>query len=132
MAAGRKTAYNNALAAAVCGRIAVGESLRTICADAAMPSMATVQRWLAAHPDFASQYAMAREDQADTLAEEMLDVARAKSVDQVEATDKRLLIDTLKWRAGKLRPKVYGDRQMVDQTVSGEIAHTVRVVLSDE
>lgn len=132
MAAGRKTAYNNALAATVCGRIAAGESLRTICADAAMPSMATVQRWLAAHPEFASQYSMAREDQADVLAEEMLDVARAKSADQVEATDKRLLIDALKWRAGKLRPKVYGDSQRIDQNVTGDVQHTVRVVLSDE
>lgn len=141
---GRPSTFTQATADVICERIAAGESLRAICAEDGMPNASTVIRWLAAGDDdiaagveseftgFCKQYARAREDQADMLAEEMLDVARAKSADQVEATDKRLLIDALKWRAGKLRPKVYGDSQRIDQHVTGDVQHTVRVVLSDE
>lgn len=56
-----------------------------------------------AYPEFLEQYA--REgDQAEALVEEMLDVARsaprAKSSEEVQGY--RLLVDTLKWRAGKI------------------------------
>ena len=129
---GRPSTMTDAVTATICERIAAGESLVSICRDDAMPCYTTVQTWLGLHEDFAARYARAREDQADVLADEMLDIAREKSGDQIANADKRLLLDTLKWRAGKLRPKVYGDRQTVDQTVSGEIAHTVRVVLTDD
>ena len=129
---GRPSTFTQATADVICERIAAGESLRSICAEDGMPGLSVVFQWLNAQPSFADQYARARETQADTLADEMLDISRGKSADQVANADRRLLLDTLKWRAGKLRPKVYGDRQTVDQNVSGEIAHTVRVVLSDE
>ena len=47
-------------------------------------------------------------DQADALADEMLKEARGATEKNAQA--KRLLVDTLKWRAGKLKPKVYGER----------------------
>ena len=129
---GRPSTFTQATADAICERIAAGESLRAICAEKEMPGLSVVFQWLNAQPSFADQYARARETQADTLADEMLDISRGKSADQVANADRRLLLDTLKWRAGKLRPKVYGDRQVVEQQHSGEVAHTVRVVLSDE
>lgn len=82
-----------------------------------MPNSSTVRRWLAkaSSPDapdiyveFRAQYARAREDQADALADEILDEARSANAKNAHA--KRLLVDALKWRAAKLRPKVYGDR----------------------
>jgi len=129
---GRPSTFTQSTADAICERIAAGESLRSICAEKETPALSVVFQWLNAQPSFADQYARARETQADTIADEMLDIARGKSADQVANADRRLLLDTLKWRAGKLRPKVYGDRQTVEQQHSGEVAHTVRVVLSDE
>lgn len=113
---GRPSKYSDELADLICTRIACGESLRTICFCDGMPHIDTVFTWLKIHPVFTDKYTRAREAQADYITEEMLDVARTKSSDQIDNQDKRLLIDTLKWRAGKLRPKVYGEKIVAEHT----------------
>lgn len=119
----------------ICARIASGESVRSIVKDETMPCSATVYKWLREVPAFAEQYARSREDQADCLAEEMLDVARQapervtvtigdeatkEQIDSGDVAHRRLQIDTLKWRAGKLRPKVYGDK--IQQEITGTLS----------
>ena len=75
--------------------------------------------------DLVDRYAQARAMQADRLAEEILDIADDATNDFVERNGKtevnnehvqrsRLRIDTRKWLAGKLKPKVYGDKQTID------------------
>jgi hypothetical protein len=117
---GRPSTYTEATAVEICRRMVSGQSLRTICSSPGMPTLVTVFNWRRAHPEFLEQYARAREDQADALAEEMLDVARqavhAKTSEEVQGY--RLLVDTLKWRASKLRPKSYGDKLTLDGEVS--------------
>ena len=100
-----------------------------------MPTFVTVFNWRRTHPEFLEQYARAREDQADALVEEMLDVARpalrAKCSEEVQGY--RLLVDTLKWRASKMKPRSYGDklrlnaevgvRQMTDEQLNARLAY---------
>lgn len=122
----------------ICRRMVEGESLRTICKAPGMPTFVTVFNWRRAHPEFLEQYeqyARAREDQADALAEEMLDLVRkavhAKTHEEVQGY--RLLVDTLKWRASKMKPKSYGDkltleaevsvRQMTDEQLNARLAY---------
>jgi hypothetical protein len=62
-------------AKAICSRIAEGESLRTICKDSKMPSRATVFQWLTDNEDFQRAMSFARDIQADTLADEILEIA---------------------------------------------------------
>ncbi len=82
-----------------------------------MPKMTTIWLWTRQIPEFLEQYHRAREEQADALAEEMVDVVRSDpvctemgNVDTGLVAHNRLLIDTLKWRAARLKPKVYGDK----------------------
>lgn len=102
--------FTQEIADRICERISDGEDLRAICADEDMPGRSTVFRWLAANEDFAKQYALARELQGDALADDMLGVARKSAKTKTEVAARRLLLDTMKWRAAKLRPKVYGDK----------------------
>jgi Bacteriophage Sf6, terminase small subunit-like len=74
---GKASTYTEATAVEICRRMVEGESLRTICKAPGMPTFVTVFNWRRAHPEFLEQYARAREDQADALVEEMLDVARS-------------------------------------------------------
>ena len=118
------TKYTAALAATICARIADGESLRSVCRDAAMPDKATVLRWRGndEHTEFRAQYAYAREMQADALFDEALEIADDVTDDWTEDKDgkmvfdhehvqrSRLRVDTRKWAAGKLAPKRYGDK----------------------
>jgi hypothetical protein len=94
---GRPSTDTEAKAAEICERMVEGESLRTICKSSGMPTFVTVFNWRRAHPEFLEQYARAREDQADALAEEMLDVARSalRAKSSEEAQGYRLLVDTI-------------------------------------
>jgi hypothetical protein len=54
--------------------------------------------------------ARAREERADLLAKEILEIADAPCKDAVEVQHARNRIDTRKWLASKLAPRKYGDR----------------------
>jgi len=73
------------------------------------------------HPLFAEQYARAREEQADTNADEILEIADEKPpefkddkgrtyLDQTFIQWQKNRIDARKWTAMKLKPKKYGDK----------------------
>ncbi|MNK88055.1 hypothetical protein D3C87_1080050 [compost metagenome] len=128
----RPSSYAVKVADTICERLAEGKSLNSICASDDMPHKATVFRWLSSHDEFRDQYARAREAQADVLFDEILDIANTpvegtktkldKDGEVVEISKgdmiehRRLQIDARKWMAGKLRPKVYGDKLDVDLT----------------
>lgn len=63
--------------------------------------------------EFSVQYGRAKEQQADLLFEDIINIARRKSKDSVAATDKRTEIDAMKWIIAKRMPKKYGDRTQV-------------------
>lgn len=120
---GRPSDYSQEVADAICERLVNGESLRAICRDEGMPAISTVFRWLGRHPEFSDQYARAREEQAETLADEIVAisdevevVAKADGEDVRLALDatavarNRLRVDARKWVASKLKPKKYGER----------------------
>lgn len=136
MGAVTKFPFTQELADFICEALANGESLRTICLPAEMPSVATVCRWLGEKPTFADQYARAREAQADTLADEILDISDNGVNDWIEkfgaegqstgweyngdaVQRSRLRVDSRKWYASKLAPKKYGDK--IDIEHSGTV-----------
>jgi len=77
----RPLEFNEAVADAICERLADGESLRSICRDDEMPAKSTVFKWLGLIPAFADQYARARETQADSLADDIVDIADNKALE---------------------------------------------------
>lgn len=107
----------------ILGRIAKGEAIRNICKDDWLPAWSTLNKRLASDPEFSARYARAREEQADTIFDECLAIADMADGDIIPGRDgeadrvnneaiarAKLRIDTRKWMAGKLRPKVYGDK----------------------
>jgi hypothetical protein len=113
MPGGRPSTVTPDVAEEVCKRVANGESLRAICDDDFMPSYWSIFRALDADPSFASNYARARELQAEFVDHEIVMVAR-NSTPESAAAD-RVKLDAYKWRAARLAPKKYGDRLNVDQ-----------------
>ena len=93
------------------------------CCDPDMPSQSMVFRWLAdeRYTSFREQYARAREEQADTNADEILSIADEMppeytddkgrtSLDQTYLAWQKQRIEARKWTAMKLKPKKYGDK----------------------
>lgn len=117
---GRPTKYSLELAATILTRIAEGESLRQITMEQGMPCHASVYLWLLQYPEFSENYAKARNDQAETLADEIIAIADeppAEVTDDkgVSRTDsgwvswQRNRVEARKWVAAKLKPTKYGD-----------------------
>ena len=147
MPAGRPTEYSESKAAEICGKLSMGISLRTVCKDENMPSTTTVYNWFNKHPEFLAQYARAKEESADALVEEMLDIADDGTNDYMQTLDgngeptgawslngehvqrSKLRIDTRKWVASKLKAKKYGDK--IQQEVSGPDGGEIKIITSD-
>ncbi len=90
----------------ICQQIALGRSLVSICKEPNMPHYSTTMEWRAEDVEFADKYARAREDQADYHAEEIVDIADTETDPNIA----RVRIDARKWKASKLKPKVYGEK----------------------
>jgi hypothetical protein len=130
---GRPGLLTKAMAEEICIRIASGESLRAICRDDAMPEMATVLRWRLNDTAFSEQYAQAREIQAETFYDELVEIADDGSNDWMtrysasgmpyEAPNYELIqrsklrTDVRKWAMSKILTKRYGNK--VDTTLTG-------------
>lgn len=97
-------------------RIAEGESLRAICRDDGMPSLSTVHEWLEADAQFRSKYARAREDQADGIFDGMADIEARVSIGDLRPDAARVVLESQRWRAEKLKPKVYGSKTSVEHS----------------
>ena len=116
--------YDPAIRGVILDRIADGESLRAICSEEGMPTRQTVRLWLSQDPEFLTQYARAREEQADTYADEIAAIAdepppmvvdrQGEAVggrmDSAFVSWQRNRIDDRKWVASKLKPKKYADK----------------------
>lgn len=99
-------------------RIRQGESLRTVAADMLTPVTTMLDR-LRADPDLSAKYDSAQRDRAHALADQILEIARACPPEKGHVARARLEIDSLKWTAGKMFPKMYGDR--IHNELSGEV-----------
>lgn len=135
---GRPTKYTEKLADVICSLLAEGKSMRTVCAMDGMPAMSTVFEWLRKHEKFQEQYARAKEESADALIDEMVDIAdQAETIVRKGAEKKsgayaqtqKLRIDTRKWIASKLKPKKYGDK--LDLTSGGKAIKGNTIVFED-
>ena len=130
---GRPDLYNEEIAAKICEDIATSSrSLRTICAQEGYPSVGTILKWLNTNESFLASYTRAKQEQADYLIEEMIDIADDGSNDLMtvvkgdtsyemenkEVTNRsKLRVETRKWIASKLKPKKYGDKLEIDAKV---------------
>lgn len=104
---GRPTNYTPELADKICASLATGMSLRRLTAQDDMPSAQTVYEWSRKFPEFADQYARAKEDRAESYADEIAEIADNQELDP---NSRRVMIDARKWVACKFAPRKYGDK----------------------
>jgi hypothetical protein len=109
-----------------------GRALRNVLNDADMPSSKTFYNWLESDEDKVKRYARACELRADTIFEDILDIADDSSNDittdplgnerlNTEFVQRaRLRVDARKWIVSKLNPKKYGDK--IENTHLGEMS----------
>lgn len=126
---GRPSTFTQKLGDEICKRIALGESLRSVCKGSGMPRLGTVMDWVldVDKKSFGEQYARARAAQAENMFDELLEIADkadqvihsgAEKKSSAYAQNQRLKVDTRKWYLSKVLPKKFGDK--LDLTSDGK------------
>ena len=118
-----------------------GRALRTILkTDTGMPPAITFFDWISKDDEKAKQYAHACELRAESIFDEIIEIADDKSRD-ITITENgeiannefiqrsRIRIDARKWIASKLNPKKFGEK--IDHTSGGEKIQTVPILTID-
>ncbi len=126
--------FSEDLAREIC--IAISNStlgIRDLCKmHSHWPNANTIMEWKIMHPSFGELYARAKQSQVEILVDEIVQIADDTTHDTLTKTNKdgdeyyvpnseyinrsRIRIDTRKWLASKLIPKLYGDKIQVEKT----------------
>jgi hypothetical protein len=113
----RPTIYTDELAEKICDLLAEGKSMVKAC-EALGVCRRTVNLWLKKNPEFANMTVEARESYSDDIVDKLIEIAGDETKDY---HTRRLLIDSIKWVAGKQRPKKYSEKFMVEH--AGAVGH---------
>jgi len=111
---GRLSHYDEHVADEIVRRMIEGESLTDICRDERLPPRVTIYAWFDRFPEFYQRCARAREALADYLVDEIENLARDTTEENVQSM--KVKISTKQWRAMKLAPRFYGDKAQVELT----------------
>lgn len=122
----RHHAFTKKLGAAICARLANGESLRSICSSPDMTSRRSVTRWAMERSDFREAYQIALEFQRDSWADMIADAGDGIPAEDVPRA--KLASDDKKWLLSRLHPQKFGDKASVQ--LSGDADRPVAVEVS--
>jgi hypothetical protein len=116
----------------ICELIATGSSVYEISRIDGMPTFQMIFKHVARDAAFGEQYMRAREKQQFALADRAMGIAAGTdplcfrttpdgATEMLDATERRLVMDTLRWQAGKLAARVFGDRVAVTGADGGAV-----------
>ena len=97
----------------ICQELMNGQPLTRICSNKDLPSLATINRWIAKHPSFAKQITNARRVGTQYYLDKMIEELESVSAKDVGIVREKL--HHYRWLASKLLPSLYGDKQEVIQ-----------------
>lgn len=127
---GPKFPYNDDLAEEICIKIATNPvGLQTLCkANPHWPSRETIFKWMSIYPVFADKYAKAKEHQIETsvdflnaVLEEDHHFEDDTGRRRVDANLLRIKVDAIKWQAGKLKRKKYGETREIEENKNEDL-----------
>lgn len=106
--------FDKSVADTICDLVAEGKNLHIIGKLKDYPPRWRIYEWLSEFPDFADNYARAREDRADWRSSRIDSVTQKLLDAEIDPAAARVIIDAEKWQAGKEKPKVYGDKTVIE------------------
>ncbi len=120
--AGRSTDYTIEIAHEICEVVSTtSKGIKVLCKENEhWPSHKTLYLWLMNHKEFSDLYARAKRQQVEVIVDEILAIADDSAsdsyineegklvVDHEHINRARLRVDTRKWIAAKLVPRLYG------------------------
>lgn len=109
----RPSDYTEELAKEICDLIADGWSLRKINKIKGMPERRTIMRWETEREEFRDQIARARNAKYENDVEELEEINEDVRKGVLDPQRAAVMSNNIKWVAGKLLPKRYGDSTQI-------------------
>lgn len=124
---GRPSLWSEEVATAILDHVSSGKTLTSYCSQVGNPALTTVYAWAREMPEFSARLRAARIAQADSLFEEIQDIAdarlqygkRGEAVRGTGLMQRAQQIDVRKFRVARLNRALYGDKQ--DVNVGGHL-----------
>lgn len=138
---GRQTNYTFELGERICELVATSKIGTTKLCDMYdwMPSEDTLYKWRNKYKEFNDIYLQAKSKQAELMIEEIIEIAdngvndifidkeKNKRIDPGAIALRKLKIDTRKWYAAMLAPKIYGDKKEDDDN-KNELKNELKIL----
>ena len=116
----RLTEYNFEMCKEICFEVANGFNIKTVLAsNTDYPDFSTRCRWRRENEELHNLYIKSIQDKAESVDEEIDHIMDGLKHGIYEPSVANVLIQTLKWKASKYYPKMFGDK--IQQEHSGEI-----------
>lgn len=105
--------YDEAIGDEICERLAMGQTLSSICNLEGMPNYSTVWRWECSNEEFRNKSHLSRKIGTHAIADDCIRIADDPMLD---AQEKRVRIDTRIRLLGKWNARQYGDKIEIEST----------------
>lgn len=133
MPAGRPSEYNFELCKEVCDRVREGESIKKVLrSKKKYPSFPTWCKWKRENPELLNQYINSIQDKSDSVLDEIDEIQLELRSGKIDPSTANVLIQTLKWKAAKFYPKMFGDNKQIDLTSQGESIAPPKIQFKDK
>jgi len=114
---GRPGEYSFELCREICEKVADGKNVKKVLKEKEQyPHFATWCRWKNEHKELSDLYTHSMQNKAESMDEAIDDVMLMVRQGEIEHAAGRVLIDTLKWKAAKYYPKMFGENKQIEIT----------------
>jgi hypothetical protein len=115
----RLTEYNFDLCIEICNRIAEGDNIKTILySKDEYPSFPTWCKWKRENSELLNLYVNSIQDKGESVDAKIDEIWEGCRQGLYDASTANVLLQTLKWKASKYYPKMFGDK--IDHTTNGK------------
>lgn len=120
----RLTEYNFDLCIEICNRIAEGYNIKTILdSKDEYPSFPTWCKWKRENAELLNLYVNSIQDKGESVDAKIDEIWEGCRQGLYDASTANVLLQTLKWKASKYYPKMFGDK--IQQEHSGEVTTNI-------
>lgn len=123
----RPSEYSFDMCKEICAEVANGANIKNVLnSKKEYPDFSTWCRWKRENDELYNLYVRSIQDKAESVDAQMDEIWDGCKNGLYDPATARLLIDTLKWKAGKYYPKMFGDK--IDHTTDGEKIQSTVIV----
>jgi len=111
----RLSDYDFEMAKEICEQVSCGQNIKSVLdSKKEYPSFPTWCKWKRENAELLNLYVNSIQDKAEMVDVKIDEIWEGCRVGLYDASTANVLIQTLKWKAGKYYPKMFGDSQRIE------------------